>query len=103
MKALEARLGALKPLIAQKRRPFFVEFAGTPKAGKTSTLSAINRLFNRNGVNSFVYQERASVSPLSTKGSTNFNVWVTCATLLGMLESLENEKLDVIILDRGLF
>lgn len=103
MSALERRLAALKPLIPDKRRPLFVEFAGTPKAGKTSTLSAINRFFNRNGVNSIVYQERASVSPLSTKGSTNFNVWVTCATLLGMLEALENEKLDVIILDRGLF
>lgn len=50
-----------------------------------------------------VFQERASVSPLKTKGSTEFNVWATCAALLGILEALESDKLDVVILDRGLF
>jgi hypothetical protein len=28
---------------------------------------------------------------------------VTCATLNGIIEALEDEKLDVLILDRGLF
>jgi predicted NUDIX family phosphoesterase len=90
-------------LADQKRRPFFVEFAGSPKSGKTTALNALQLFLKRNGVNTRVYQERASVAPLSNKGTAAFNIWVTCATLSGMIEALEDEKLDVLILDRGLF
>jgi predicted NUDIX family phosphoesterase len=43
------------------------------------------------------------VAPLVDKGTAFFNTWVTCATLNGVIEALEDEKLDVLILDRGLF
>jgi hypothetical protein len=36
------------------------------------------------------------------KGHLNFNVWVSCASLQGMLECLDRD-LDVFILDRGVF
>jgi predicted NUDIX family phosphoesterase len=100
---LERRAQQILPLIRQKRRPLFIEFAGTPKSGKTTALGALAQFLKRNKINVRVYQERASVSPLTEKGSAAFNTWVTCATLMGMLEALEDEKLDVFILDRGLF
>jgi len=90
-------------LANQKRRPFFIEFAGSPKSGKTTALNALQVFLNRNGANVRVDQERASVAPLSNKGTAAFNIWVTCATLSGMIEALEDEKLDALILDRGLF
>ena len=43
------------------------------------------------------------MAPLLDKGTAFFNTWVTCATLNGVIEALEDEKLDVLILDRGLF
>lgn len=100
---LEEQISKIQPRLSEKRRPFIIEFAGTPKSGKTTTISAIHQFLKRNGVVVRTFQERASVAPLVDKGTAFFNTWVTCATLNGIIEALEDEKLDVLILDRGLF
>jgi hypothetical protein len=100
---LEKRISLVQPRLSEKRRPFIIEFAGTPKSGKTTTISAIHQFLKRNRVAVSTFQERASVAPLVDKGTAFFNTWVTCATLNGIIEALEDEKLDVLILDRGLF
>jgi predicted NUDIX family phosphoesterase/thymidylate kinase len=100
---LEKQISQVQPRLSEKRRPFIIEFAGTPKSGKTTTISAIHQFLKRNSVNVRTFQERASVAPLVDKGTAFFNTWVTCATLNGIIEALEDEKLDVLILDRGLF
>lgn len=100
---LERKASRILTLLGRKRRPFFIEFAGTPKSGKTTTLNAVAMFLKRNGFRVRVYLERASVAPLLDKGTAAFNTWVTCATLTGMIEALEDEKLHVFILDRGLF
>jgi len=99
---LEKQISQTRPRLSEKRRPFIIEFAGTPKSGKTTTISAIYQFLKRNGVVVRTFQERASVAPLVDKGTAFFNTWVTCATLNGIIEALEDEKLDVLILDRGL-
>src|SRR5579872_6446963 len=101
---LETQIASIRHhLLLDKRRPFIVEFAGTPKSGKTTTINALHQLLKRNDVTVRTFQERASVAPLVDKGTAFFNTWVTCATLNGVIEALEDEKLDVLILDRGLF
>jgi predicted NUDIX family phosphoesterase/thymidylate kinase len=100
---LEKQIFEIRPRLSEKRRPFILEFAGTPKSGKTTTINAVHQFFKRNGVVVRTFQERASVAPLVDKGTAFFNTWVTCATLNGIIEALEDEKLDVLILDRGLF
>jgi predicted NUDIX family phosphoesterase/thymidylate kinase len=100
---LEKQISRIRPRLFEKRRPFIIEFAGTPKSGKTTTISAVHQFLKRNGVVVRTFQERASVAPLIDKGTAFFNTWVTCATLNGIIEALEDEKLDVLILDRGLF
>jgi len=101
--SLEKQISQIRPRLFEKRRPFIIEFAGTPKSGKTTTISAVYQFLKRNEVIVRTFQERASVAPLIDKGTAFFNTWVTCATLNGIIESLEDEKLDVLILDRGLF
>lgn len=100
--ALENQISEIRSIVCEKRRPFIVEFAGTPKSGKTTTINAIHQFLKRNGINVRTLQERASVAPLLDKGTSLFNTWVTCATLNGIIEALEDDKLDVLILDRGL-
>jgi predicted NUDIX family phosphoesterase/thymidylate kinase len=100
---LENQISLIRPRLSEKRRPFIIEFAGTPKSGKTTTIGAIHQFLKRNGVIVRTFQERASVAPLVDKGTAFFNTWVTCATLNGIIEALEDDKLDVLILDRGLF
>jgi hypothetical protein len=89
----EQQARSIREQLAQhKRRPFIIEFAGTPKSGKTTTLSAIHHFFKRNDLKVSTFQERASVAPLVDKGTAFFNTWVTCSTLNGIIEALEDEN-----------
>ncbi len=85
------------------KRPLIIEFSGLPKAGKTRTISVLELFLKRNGIRVDVFVERASIAPIRTKGHLNFNTWVSCASLQGMLEALSKPELDVFILDRGIF
>ena len=85
------------------KRPLIIEFSGLPKAGKTRTISILELFLKRNGFKVDVFIERASIAPIRTKGHLNFNTWVSCASLQGMLEALSKPELDVFILDRGVF
>jgi predicted NUDIX family phosphoesterase/thymidylate kinase len=102
VKDLEDRAAKLKTLLEGRpaKRPLIIEFSGSPKAGKTRCISVLELFLKRNGIKVEVYTERASVSPIKAKGHLNFNVWVSCASLQGMLESLYKE-IDVFVLDRG--
>jgi predicted NUDIX family phosphoesterase len=89
------------------RRPIVIEFAGVPKAGKTSTIGAVQSFLKRCGFRVEVVIERASVCPIRDKKHFNFNVWTACTTLAQILEKTQNpprpDDPHVLILDRGLF
>ena len=57
------------------RKPIVVEFAGVPKAGKTSTIGQVVAFFKRCGFRVEVVVERASVCPIRDKKHSDFNVW----------------------------
>lgn len=101
---LERRATELKRMLEQRsaERPLIIEFSGSPKAGKTRSISVLELFLKRNGISVEVFTERASIAPIKSKGHLNFNVWVSCASLQGMLESLYRD-VDVFILDRGIF
>ena len=100
---LEARAEKLRVLLEKRpaRRPLIIEFSGAPKAGKTRSISVLELFLKRNGIKVEVFTERASIAPIKSKGHLNFNVWVSCASLQGMLEALYRD-IDVFILDRGI-
>jgi thymidylate kinase/predicted NUDIX family phosphoesterase len=107
---LKARSLELKPkaeallsiLHAQARRPYFVELAGTPKAGKTTALHVLDRFLKSCGYRVDQMRERAADCPIAMKGHFFFNTWTTTTMLASMIESLES-KADVVLLDRGVF
>jgi predicted NUDIX family phosphoesterase/thymidylate kinase len=101
---LESRAGKLKKLLdlGSAKRPLIIEFSGAPKAGKTRSISVLELFLKRNGIKVEVFTERASIAPIKSKRHLNFNVWVSCASLQGMLEALYRD-IDVFILDRGVF
>ncbi len=104
IKELEDEAAKLVKLLNSReaKRPLIIEFSGTPKSGKTMAISVLRLFMRRNGIQVEAYTERASIAPLKAKGHIDFNVWVSCASLQGMLESLDKE-IDIFILDRGLF
>lgn len=87
------------------RRPIVIEFAGSPKAGKTSALSSLDIFLRRNGFRTKVLTERAGVCPIPNKFDPIFNVWTGCAALNQLLDTISSNalKIDVIIMDRGFF
>lgn len=92
---------------ATARKPIVIEFAGLPKAGKTTTLNQVQAFFRRCGFRVEVVVERASVCPIRDKKHSNFNVWTACTTLSQILEKTQTPPRpgdpDILILDRGLF
>ncbi|MBI4580219.1 MAG: NUDIX domain-containing protein [Planctomycetes bacterium] len=91
----------------QARRPVVVEFAGVPKAGKTSTVGQVAAFFKRCGFRVEVVVERASVCPIRDKKHANFNIWTACTTLAQLLERTQDpprpDDPQILILDRGIF
>jgi predicted NUDIX family phosphoesterase len=109
-KATELQLRAeeiLKRFDLAARRPIVLEFAGTPKAGKTTTISHIQAFLKRCGFRVKVVVERASICPIRDKKHFNFNVWTACTTLAQILENTQEppgpEDPQILLLDRGLF
>ena len=95
-------------LFAEKtRKPLVIEFAGVPKAGKSTTLAHVQTFLKRCGFRTEVVVERASVCPIRDKKHANFNVWTACTTLAQILEKTQNpprsEDPQILFLDRGIF
>jgi predicted NUDIX family phosphoesterase len=100
--ALESRVERLRGLLRYARRAFVIEFAGTPKSGKSTSVEAVRHLFTRNGFRVHVLSERAALCPIPMKGHLFFNTWCATSMLAELLENIEADS-DIIIVDRGIF
>lgn len=99
---LEQKAESILKYIGETKRPVFIEFCGTPKAGKTTALSSLDLFLRRNGFKVEIIRERASVCPIPKKNHMQFNVWTSMATLNNMLVLLDSPN-DVVLIDRGIF
>lgn len=99
---LEQRGQRLQALLKYAARAFVIEFAGTPKSGKTTSVEAIRHFFSRNGFRVHVLTERAALCPIPMKGHLFFNTWCAASMLSELLANVETET-DIIIVDRGIF
>lgn len=87
-----------------QRRTIVIEFAGSPKSGKSSCINSLNLFLKRNGFKTKILNEKASICPISNKLSPNFNLWTFCQTLSEYLEyAMQHSEYDVILIDRGIF
>ena len=105
---IQSRAEQAARLFAEKaRKPLVIEFAGVPKAGKSTTLAHVQTFLKRCGFRTEVVVERASVCPIRDKKHANFNVWTACTTLAQVLEKTQNppssEDPQILFLDRGIF
>ena len=105
--ALRSRAQDASNRFCTARRPVVIEFAGVPKAGKTTVLAHVHTFLKRCGFRVETVVERASVCPVKDKKHFNFNVWTACTTLAQILEKTQAppraDDPDVLFLDRGLF
>ena len=87
-------------------RPLFVEFAGTPKSGKSTCIDIVAHFFRRLGYKVLAPAEGASRrTPYYLKDDlVAFNTWSASYALMHVLEGIHgSDKYDLAILDRGLF
>jgi len=86
--------------------PIFVEFAGTPKSGKSTCIEGVRHFFRRTGYRVLAPTEGASKrTPYFLRGNlVAFNAWSACYAVSSILEArYHSDHYDVALLDRGLF
>jgi predicted NUDIX family phosphoesterase len=102
----EALLNEARSLLAilqsQARRAFVLELTGTPKAGKSTSVSVLQTFFKQAGYQVHLLKERAADCPLPMKGHFFFNAWTMATMLAEVLETHETNT-HLLILDRGFF
>ena len=87
-------------------RPYFFEFSGTPKSGKSTCIDSVSHFFRRLGFRVLAPTEGASRrTPRYLRDNLfRFNIWSASYALTHILEGLSSpEKYHIAILDRGLF
>ncbi|MBA3311818.1 MAG: hypothetical protein H0T47_00800 [Planctomycetaceae bacterium] len=102
---LESRARDLIPR-CKEDRTVVVEFAGSPKAGKTTTIDIVTHFFKRMGFKVWAPTEGASKrTPYHLKRDlVAFNTWSLNYAISELLVAFNNvDKQDLIILDRGPF
>ena len=90
------------------QRPVFIEFAGTPKSGKSTCIEIVRHFFHRLEYKVLTPVEGASQrTPYYFKAKNDliaFNTWSASYALMHVLEGLHGpDQYDLAILDRGLF
>lgn len=84
------------------RKPFMVEFTGTPEAGKTTVIGNIYNKLTALGYSVFMLKESAEKLPSQIpKGTWDANLWMHYQTLSGIL-SAKYVDTDIVLIDRGL-
>ena len=89
-------------------RPTFIEFAGTPKSGKSTCIEIVRHFFRRLDYKVLAPAEGASQrTPYYFKAKGDliaFNTWSASYALMHVLEGLHGpDQYELAILDRGLF
>lgn len=89
----------------EQRRPLLIEFCGSPKSGKSTTINSLNLFLKRNGFNTVVLTERAGICPIDNKTHPFFNLWTLTSAVSEIVKHLDlgKGKIDIIISDRGIF
>lgn len=88
------------------KRPMFIEFAGTPKSGKSTCIETISHFFRRCDGKVLAPAEGASRrTPYYLRNNwMAFNTWSASYALMYVLEGLHgSDQYDLVLLDRGLF
>jgi len=71
------------------RRPLLIEFCGSPKSGKSTTITSLNQFLKRNGFSTTILTERASICPVSNKKDPFFNIWTLTSAIAEIVENLD--------------
>lgn len=101
-----ALLGRISEARADAKLPLVVEFAGSPKAGKTTNIDIVTHFFKRTSFKTWAPTEGASKrTPYYLRRDlVAFNAWALNYAISEILTAYHNvEEYDLVVLDRGPF
>jgi thymidylate kinase len=84
-------------------RPFFVEFTGSPCAGKTTTIDELYKFFRRYGFRVLRPQEGAEVIQHIPRTTPMYNIRTGMYALTKLLDISAGHNYDIVMLDRAIF
>ncbi len=84
-------------------RPFFVEITGSPSAGKTTTITELDKFFRRMGFRVWRPQEGAEVIRHINRDTPVYNVRTGLYALSLLLDLSRGHQYDLVIFDRAIF
>ena len=85
-----------------ERKPFIVEFTGTPEAGKTTVINILHEQLLKMGYKVKIYPESAENSPkFFPKECIEAKLWINFDTTKHVLEAPFLDEYDIILFDRG--
>lgn len=84
-------------------RPFFIEFAGSPSSGKTTTITELDKFLRRQGFHVWRPQEGAEVIRHIERTTPVYNIRTSTYALNILLDESVGHKYDVVIFDRAMF
>ena len=109
-KELQERATALVERISllrgEDKLPLVVEFAGSPKAGKSTNIDIVTHFFKRTNFKTWAPTEGASKRTpyFLRRDLVAFNAWALNYAISEILTAYHNvEKYDLVVLDRGPF
>ena len=99
-KQIERLIGGITMLIS--KRPFMVEFSGTPEAGKTTTINRVANILRNENYKVIILRESAESLPNDIpKGTFYANMWMHFITQAGLLRAIHSDA-DIALIDRGI-
>ncbi len=84
-------------------RPFFIEFTGSPSAGKTTTITELDKFFRRQGFQVLRPQEGAEVIRHIPRTTPVYNIRTGLYALSMLIDQSFGCNYDIIIFDRCIF
>ena len=96
----------IRPPRPGEELPLIVEFAGSPKAGKSTTIDIVTHFFKRTGFKTWAPTEGASKRTpyFLRRDLVAFNAWALNYAISEILIAYHNvEEYDLVVLDRGPF
>ncbi len=84
-------------------RPFFIELTGSPSAGKTTTITELDKFFRRQGFRVLRPQEGAEVIRHIERTTPLYNIRTGLYALQLLIDFSHGHQYDVVIFDRCIF
>lgn len=100
-KNIQSNLEYIRQNLSKVRQPIIIELIGTPKSGKTTLITNLEKLFTNSGISIKTRQETAEYNPIENKDLPEYNIWMIMELMKNLSEDLSEQTSKIIIYDRG--